>query len=404
MDRRDRAAKYTLGGGRSSSVPVSKNALKESQNAEFWLAKNLGATPDELKKIKLDNKAETGVTRTAMSGEGGIYDKITGYLDRADQYRSDYGLAGRTGSTDGHEAGFTTGLLAKGAFVMDGGKAPNPNVSHVADMLKFAGENDGKNLTADQIAKKGRLDTIKPVKGQDGTYRVRYGYDVGANDKASTSYYFKKNTDGTYTSTGFGFDKDNIKNSSGGFFGSGLGQIAMIGLSVWGGGVLANALTSSLGTMGANIASGAIIGGGSAALTGGDIGKGILLGGVGGAFSGATKGWAPTGNVVADGAIKGAIRGVGSAALSGGNPLSGAVGGAAGGAVGSGVGDAIGGKTGEIVGGVAGSMTNGTVQGAMAEDGTIDYTQTQTKKTAVPSWSSLFPDQQVSTGRNPFAR
>jgi len=49
---------------------------------------------------------------------------------------------------------------------------------------------------------------------------------------------------------------------------------------------LAGSLSSALGPVGSEIAAGAIIGGGRAALTGGDIGQGILTGGVGGAITG----------------------------------------------------------------------------------------------------------------------
>ena len=187
----------------------------------------------------------------------------------------------------------------------------------------------------------------------------------GYKSKGKTTYFFNLDDQGNVFLDDH-FQKDKRR--------SGLGKIApgftnpivSATLGVAGGFLvpgLGAALAPTLGSVGGMAASGAMMGGLHAGITGGDIAKSALLGGVGGGLNQYAKGLdfvKGISNPVMQSAVTGGLTGLGTggvgAALYGGDPLKGALGGALAGGLGGAGGSLMGGDPNTLIGKAQGAM------------------------------------------------
>lgn len=160
-----------------------------------------------------------------------------------------------------------------------------------------------------------QLSNVKPVNGSPGVYQAKVKIRGG---ETVDGYFIRDEATGKFTNTANLYKHWNNKAGLGA-----LGIVLAVGVGLLAG-PIAGALESTLGSVGSQIAAGAITGGASSAIQGGDFFKGALTGGVGGAVGSlageALKGVTIGGKSLPAGVVRAGTsfaRGVGSGIASG---------------------------------------------------------------------------------------
>jgi hypothetical protein len=403
------------------SMDVELNAIRENMTKGGATKADIDAV---IKKEKSANAIELKAYETALAADGfqapefrhtkaSTYDAGSGYgkvvqdrLDGLINFRDKYKLPlyGASGSQDSY--GISLHAIDNYLMGKDTAYTSDPTIANLGSVKKYASrighpvskslarleqwdaldEDEGFNtgLTQEQIAKDGNIKSIKSVKGSTDMYKVTYSGKSGGGDN-STSTYFQKNADGTYKPVSI--NNSWLAEQDEGFLGGFGGVLLSIGLMIAGvPGILSEAIAGGAATLGSSIASGAIIGGGTAALTGGDIGKGILLGGVGGGVSyglnnagsmvdstgaelaNSSAPWNPTGVKALDAGIRSAVT-AGVTTIAGGGDAENFLTNSLVSGVSTGFGVAVGQSTGNnLLSGVTKGVTQAVIKDAVTDD------------------------------------
>jgi hypothetical protein len=285
------ALKSTLSNQGLSTKQINSliNAEKKANTAEYSTAKAT-LKPDGVQNIARDQNGRILSAASAYGDNPDYLNNVTGLLDKANSYYDAFNIQRLNRiSGDGSYTGVSLSDLTKAAInqsedgTFNQGKGSTKVGTSVYKLLNDASTNYGKTFSEDQLGK------LKKVGDYDG--REVFQTSVQGGYERSAYSLLAKNEDGTYTNIGYtGLARPPApkKSGIGGFLSSPLGKIALVGGSILTGGALAPLLTPTLGTIGAGVATGGLLGAGTAALTGGNVLEGGLIGGAaGGLLAGA---------------------------------------------------------------------------------------------------------------------
>lgn len=273
-----RAEKAELARLRDSQV-LEERALKEELKAAGIVGKERSAI---LSKEYAANKTERTDAKTTLSAAGrqsldnpvtvpSTYDikegagkEVADRMVAALEFSDKYNLAGYNTPNADTKTGFSLNRVDRELGIKeDNGEYRNSGAGSAFKRAEnYYGQIEaGDVLTDVEIAKKGNVKSIKPVKGADGIYRVRYG-----DSENNITEYYQKQPDGNYKPVlldSYTYDAPD----SGGL--GVVGNLVGIAVTIW-----------SAGTLGP-IAAGAL---------GGAVGGGLSTGSVDGALKGAVTG------------------------------------------------------------------------------------------------------------------
>ena len=241
--------------------------LKSAQQGEMYVLRQMGADKDTLKAERQANSQERKDLKTSMAGltadTAATFKPVTSTQTTASPYSegvqklateasgllTKYNLNSLSAKGDDRQ-GFGVNPLMRTLYNKEQGTLSEKDP--YGQMLTRAEQSWGQNLTAEQIAKNGKLESIKPVKGSEDLYQVNRGYEVGNNDKMKISDQYKLNADGTYTPAGYDRYHQEVKEKKNGL-GTALGLLGTVafGLPMLGiPGVATAAIGSTANTIG----------------------------------------------------------------------------------------------------------------------------------------------------------
>jgi len=209
--------------------------LGSSQKGEIWAMKQMGVDRADIRAERQANQQEKLGLRNTMAGmnaqnyqtfqtpnmmtaqtQNPMAGKVADLLKQAQETRTKYNMADLYNKDSRTQTGFGINHLVKPLYWQQQDQAAMPegqtaqyrqNNPFGAMMNRATAQWDNNALTAEQVARANRagvarMQSIKPVKGQEGLYRVARNY--GQGDDIHRIYdFYTKNDDGTYKNQGY---------------------------------------------------------------------------------------------------------------------------------------------------------------------------------------------------------
>lgn len=223
---------------KKAAKQASQN-MKASQKGEIFALKQYGADRPTVKAERQANRDELIGMRDALRQltpqtaaafqmptlqsaaarySGDLAARVSDLANRAAAAQQQYNITPIYRPDDRTARGIGVNALMKNIIKKDTAGAYNQG-NPVGSLLARAESQWGKSLTAADIARNGVLKSIKPVKGQEGMFRV--GQNFGTGDRTNKAFsFYQQNQDGTYTPTGYDKYFHNPDSSGGGLLGT----------------------------------------------------------------------------------------------------------------------------------------------------------------------------------------